>query len=82
MSLNAEARSGCIKAYEEARRLWEVRKTGEAKAVLQDFWQVSGMRTLRQEVLMAYILRSEKRYVSEIESLHQTLEKFAETDDR
>ena len=82
MSLNAETRSRCIKAYEEARRLWTARKTAEAKALLQDFWKASGMRTLRQEVLMAYILRSEKRYVSEIESLHHTLEKFAETNDR
>lgn len=66
-----------LAAYARAYGLWQQRQLAEAEAVLSDCWRQCGMQSLRGMLLMAYILRDQKRYVSEMSCLVSLLERFA-----
>lgn len=65
-----------LKVYEESKFLWENNFYDEAKDVLEKFWKKTGIKTLPQMVLYAYILRSKKMYISLIDFLKETLKIF------
>lgn len=66
-----------VKAYQQVFSLWQQKKLVEAEQLLQNFWQQSGMKSLRGMLLMAYILRDRQKYVSEVKVLEELLERFA-----
>ncbi len=65
-----------FKVYEKSRLLWENKSYDEAKEVLENFWKKTGIKTLPQMVLYAYILRSQKKYITLINFLEETLKVF------
>ena len=73
--------SQLIEVYQLAYSLWKAQKLPDAERTLQEFWSVSGVRSLRGMLLMAYILRDSRRYVSEVKVLQELLESFAQDAD-
>ena len=63
-------------AYEQAFDLWQQHELNEAEQKIRSFWQTTGMKSLRGMLLMAYILRDEKKYVSEVKVLDELLARF------
>ena len=74
-----ERKQQIVKAYQEAYILWQQKKFAEAEQVLRGFWQQSGMKSLRGMLLMAYILREQRRYVSEVRALEELFERFSDS---
>lgn len=68
-----------VMAYQEAYALWQQKKLAEAEQALNCFWRQSGMMSLRGMLLMSYILRDQKKYVSEVKVLNELLERFADS---
>lgn len=64
-------------AYQSAYGLWKQKKASAAEQILLDFWQQSGMKSLRGMLLMAYVLRDQKKYVSEVQVLEELFNRFA-----
>ena len=71
-----------LAVYQQALACWKQGGFGQAEKILQDFWQKTGNRSLRGMLLMAYILRDKKEYVSEIKILEELLQQFPETPER
>ncbi|WP_051598412.1 tetratricopeptide repeat protein [Selenomonas ruminantium] len=65
--------------YRTAYDLWCKKKLSEAAQILQDFWHASGMKSLQGMLLMAYIMRDQKRYISEVKVLEELFERFADS---
>lgn len=74
-----ERKQQIVKAYQEAYILWQQKKFAEAEQVLRGFWQQGGMKSLRGMLLMAYILRDQRRYVSEVRALEELFERFSDS---
>ncbi|MBE6073007.1 MAG: hypothetical protein E7202_00440 [Selenomonas ruminantium] len=72
-------RQRIIEAYQNAFSLWKQKQLVEAEQVLRRFWQRSGMKSLRGMLLMAYILRDQQKYVSEVRVLEELFERFADS---
>lgn len=70
-----------VEVYQAALNLWQQKRLVEAEQMLQGFWQQSGMRSLRGILLMAYIMREQKRYISEIKFLRDAVESFSDSGD-
>lgn len=68
-----------LQAYKQAFDLWQQQKLNEAEQKIRSFWQTTGMKSLRGMLLMAYILRDEKKYVSEVKVLDELLARFNES---
>lgn len=68
-----------FKIYEKSRLLWQNNLFDEAKEVLENYWKKTGIKPLPQMVLYAYILRSQKLYISLINFLEDTLNIFKST---
>ena len=66
-----------LDAYQTAYCLWKTGKLAEAERGLREMWQRSGARSLREALLLAYVLRDGKRYVSQADWLRQLLAEFA-----
>ena len=60
-----------LDAYKKAYRLWKTGKLAEAERGLREMWQRSGARSLRETLLLTYVLRDGKRYVSQADWLRQ-----------
>lgn len=71
-----------VQSYQQAWSLWKENKLVEAKKVLMNFWAEYSMQSLRGMLLMAYILRDEKRYISEVRILQDLLSRFQSSDDK
>lgn len=71
-----------VAVYKKAYGLWQQKKLTEAERTLQEFWHNDRDKTLRSMLLMAYILRDQKKYVSEIKCLQELLQIFDETDNK
>lgn len=74
-----EKDSFLVEAYLQAYGLWRSRRLAEAGEVLRKSWRACGARSLRGMLLMGYILRDQKRYVSEIACLQDLLERFGQS---
>ena len=72
-------KQGIINSYQAAYDLWRKKKFKEAERILRIFWQRSGMQSLPGMLLMAYILRDQKKYISEIKILQKLFEKFVDS---
>ena len=70
-----------FEVYQQALACWKQGKLEQAKKMLQEFWQVTGKRSLRGMLLMAYILRDKKEYVSEINILYELFHDFSGTEE-
>ncbi|WP_415944887.1 hypothetical protein [Selenomonas montiformis] len=70
-------RQRIIEAYRNAFGLWQKKQLVGAEQILRSFWQRSGMKSLRGMLLMAYILRDQQKYVSEVRVLEALFERFA-----
>ncbi|SDG77926.1 Tetratricopeptide repeat-containing protein [Selenomonas sp. WCT3] len=68
--------------YQQALTCWKQGKLEQAEKILQDFWRETGNRSLRGMLLLAYILRDKKEYVSEVKVLEELLQQFPETPER
>lgn len=72
----------CRSVYQRAWSLWQEKRLVQAEKVLRDFWRQDSLQSLRGMLLMAYILRDQKRYVSEISMLRDLLSRFARAPER
>ena len=52
--------------YQQIWSLWKEKRLVEAEQRWDQAYQQAGVRTLRSMLLLAYILRDEKKYVSEV----------------
>ena len=68
-----------VKAYQESFSLWKQKRLADAEEVLDEFWQETGMKSLRGMLLMAYILRDQQKYVSEVKVLEELFEHFRDS---
>lgn len=75
MRLNMEI----LKEYEKARSCWQNKELTKAASILQEYWRRTGERSLPGMLLMAYILRDKREYVSEIKILHELLQIFSDS---
>ena len=66
----------CRGVYQQALRSWKEKKLTEAEGILRDFWRQYSVQSLRGMLLMAYILRDQKKYVSEVSVLQDLLSRF------
>ena len=82
MGEGINTRTQLISVYREVYELWQQHKVKEAEQVLQWFWHDGGEKTLRNTLLMAYIYRDQKRYLTEVRWLQQLLQAFDGADDK
>lgn len=68
-----------LKAYQESFSLWKQKRLADAEDVLDEFWQETGLKSLRGMLLMAYILRDQQKYVSEVKVLEELFEHFRDS---
>ena len=71
-----------LDVYELALSLFKQEKYDEAWQLLEDFAQQSGAQWLMVELLKAYILREQEKYVSEIAQLKSLLVTYGESADK
>ncbi len=70
-----------LAVYQQALLCWKRKDLNKGAEILQAFWQKTGIRSLRGMLLMAYILRDKKEYISEIQVLYELLQKFPLAED-
>lgn len=75
---HAEAKA----AYQAAYACWRRGALAEAEERVTSFWRATGRRSILGMLLMAYILRDEKRPVSEIRQIETLVEAFAGAPER
>lgn len=75
--MNKEQR--VLLAYRQAHELWKQNKLVEAEKQVRKFWRKAGMKSLRGMLLMAYILRDQKKYVSEVRLLEELFARFGDS---
>ena len=68
--------------YQQAYAAWRSGDGMAASAMLENFWQQTGLRSLRDMLLRAYCLRDAKKYLSEIAQLEELLQLFAASTER
>ena len=66
----------CRTVYKQVLELWKDNRLVEAECVLRNFWKKCSMQSLQGMLLMAYILRDQKKYVSEVAILQDLLSRF------
>lgn len=71
-----------LKVYQQALLCWKQGELDEAATTLHDYWQRTGMYSLNGKLLLAYILRDKKKYISEIKVLYELLEEFSACSDK
>lgn len=71
-----------LSMYQEALLLFKSGRYDQVWSLLYSFEQEHGMRALLGELLKAYILREQKRYVSEIALLKSLVAEFAQSEDK
>lgn len=72
-------RQRIVKTYQKAFLLWKQKRYTEAGRVIEQFWQLNGTKSLRGMLLMAYILRDQQKYVSEVKVLEALFEHFRDS---
>lgn len=73
---------GFLSMYQEALVLFKSGCYDQAWSLLSSFEQKHGLRALLGELLKAYILREQKKYVSEIALLRSLVVEFAQSEDK
>lgn len=68
--------------YEQALALFKQKQYEQSWGMINGFTQTTGIKTLMGELLKAYILREQKKYVSEIAQVKALLAEFGDSDDR
>ena len=68
--------------YEQALALFRQKQYEQSRDMIDEFTQATGIKTLLGDLLKAYILRAQKRYVAEIAQLKALLAEFRYSDDR
>ena len=71
-----------FRIYEQALTLFKQKHYTQAWELITGFTQETGMKTLLGELLQAYILREQERYVSEVAQLKELLAEFRDSDDQ
>ena len=71
-----------LAVYEQALSCYKKGALDKAWQLLEDFEQKQGMRVLLGSLLKAYILRAQKKYVSEIALLNDLLQDFEDSEDK
>lgn len=71
-----------LSIYSNALDLFHQKHHEQAWEMITGFTQATGIRALLGELLKAYILRAQKKYVSEIAQLKELLNEFRDSDDR
>lgn len=79
---NREAVALLTQIYQQAYAVWQAGDGLAAAAILEDFWQRTGLCGLRDMLLRAYCLRDAKKYLSEIAQLEKLLQLFATSPER
>ncbi len=74
--------SGSLAVYQKSWKLWKEKRLGEAEEILQNAWQKTGVKSLRGMLLMAYIMRDQKQYLSEVACLQELLTTFAVAEEK
>ena len=64
--------------YQRAYTLWRRQHYAEAEACLRRAWEQLGIKTLRGMLLLAYCQRDQRQIVSEIATLRELLQTFAQ----
>ena len=65
-----------LATYQAAHACWKQGKLEDGRRLLLDSWQATGQRSIYGMLLMAYILRDEKKPVSEVRQLQELLTMF------
>ena len=68
--------------YQQIWSLWKEKRLLEAEQQWYQNYQQAGVRTLRGMLLLAYILRDEKKYVSEVKQLQELLALFNQAEEK
>ncbi|WP_303841694.1 hypothetical protein [Selenomonas ruminantium] len=71
-----------LAVYEQALSCYKKGALDKAWQLLEDFEQKQGMRVLLGSLLKAYILRAQKKYVSEIALLNDLVQDFEDSEDK
>lgn len=71
-----------LSMYATALNLFHKKEYEQAWQMVEDFASEWGMRALLGELLKAYILRGQKKYVSEISQLQKVVTEFHDTQDK
>lgn len=69
-------------AYRQAHEAWQRGALPEAEQILRASWAAEGVRTLRGQLLLAYVLRDAGRPVTELETLQTLLESLGDAPER
>ncbi|MDY6269134.1 hypothetical protein [uncultured Selenomonas sp.] len=65
-----------MERYQEAYACWKQGAFAKARDILQVSWQETGERSIYGMLLLSYILRSERKPVSEVQQLQELLTSF------
>ena len=68
--------------YQQIWKLWKAKRLPEAEQQWYQCHRLTEFRTLRGMLLLAYILRDEKKYVSELKQLQALLSLFDQTEEK
>ncbi|MBO5651032.1 MAG: hypothetical protein J5908_06010, partial [Selenomonas sp.] len=71
-----------LAVYEQALSCYKKGVLDKAWQLIEDFEQKQGMRVLLGSLLKAYILRAQKKYVSEIALLNDLVQDFEDSEDK
>jgi len=71
-----------IVKYQQAYACWQAGKYAQAVRLLQKTWQQEDLKTLRGMLLMAYCQRDQQQYVSEVATLRELLQDFAQAPEK